>query len=522
MNTFRFLLIAIATALSIKNIYCLEDAKALIGQIIVNSTQQIAQYSSPIAEGFLDRLTFANPQQGGNGTATSFVPFSISGRTVPNDQCNAIALQPDGCIVMAGTTTAPDGSAHFAVARYLPSGELDPTFGQSGVRAGTQYITFNIAGGTNDQATCVALQQDGKIIVGGYSNSGGGRQRYALARFSPTGQLDNTFGQTGTAQAGSQFIDFLIMGAGTGDFANSIALQEDEKILLGGFSVNVNTKFSLARFLKNGQLDTSFGQIGTARTGTQYINFTITGGIAKDNSAQSIGLQSDGKIILGGTAQNAETYFALARFTSTGQLDTTFGQTGTARAGTQYINFTIAGGTADSGNSMKIQEDNTIILSGSSRNGGGSFLFALARFSAEGQLDTTFGQSGAKAGTNYINFTIAGGNIDAPNSIALQGDSKIILSGYSRTGGGGTPNYFALARFLPNGTLDTATFGNVGGSTAGTTYIPFSISGQTAFDQVKAAALQPDGKIVVGGWSSNNNTAPYYFAVARFAGTVPN
>lgn len=117
----------------------------LVSNVTVTTPGQLQQYSSPAAQGFLDRLTFAKPQQGGNGTGTSYIPFSISGRTVANDQCNAITVQPDDCILLAGLTTAPNGTTYFALARYLSNGELDPTFGQVGTaQAGTQCIPFTI------------------------------------------------------------------------------------------------------------------------------------------------------------------------------------------------------------------------------------------------------------------------------------------------------------------------------------------------------------------------------------------
>ena len=103
MNLFCRSLLFISAMLIVKTL-----PVTSINKIVVSSQTEVAQYTGPVAEGFLDRLTFANGQNGGAGNGTTFVPFSISGRTIPNDQCRGMAVQPDGCIVLAGRTRAPN------------------------------------------------------------------------------------------------------------------------------------------------------------------------------------------------------------------------------------------------------------------------------------------------------------------------------------------------------------------------------------------------------------------------------
>ena len=497
----------------------------LSSNITINTQEQIPQYNSPMAQGFLNRLTFAIPQQGSNGTGTNFIPFSICPTpTVPqNDQCNAIVLQPDGCILLTGITTDINNVTYFAVARYLPNGELDPTFGQIATpRAGTQYIPFTIAGGTNDTATAIGIQSDGKIIVAGNTSNLGGSTYLAVARFTPTGQLDTTFGQTGL-KAGTQYIPFSIIGGGNLDEAGSITIQKDDKIIFAGTTYtagNTSSSFAIARFTAQGLLDTSFGQAGV-KSGTQYIAPIYPGGNNFD-SGITLTLQPDDKIIMAGTTQDIvpNTYFALARFTTTGQLDTTFGGGTTgARGGTQYLSPTIAGGESDSLSSIALQNDGKIVLSGFSyEHTNTTTFFSLARFTSNGQLDTTFGGfTGSRPGTQYVPFTIIPGGVgDTRTTITIQSDSKILLSGYSLKNGPLTA-FISLARFLSNGQLDTATFGNIGSTQAGTSYIPFSISGQTTpniYDTNSGIKLQSGTNAIVGGTSSNANNPPFYFAVA--------
>ncbi len=97
----------------------------------------------------------------------------------------------------------------------------------------------------------------------------------------------------------------------------------------------------------------------------------------------------------------------------------------------------------------------------------------------------------------------------------MQSDGKVVVGGWSQSGGA---QYCSAARFSEAGILDTVTFGNVGTPQAGTTYVPFSISGQIQYDQANGMIIQPDGKIVLGGYSCNGSVPPFYFSVARLGG----
>lgn len=482
-------------------------------EVTISFSEQLLPYNSPAVEGYLDRLSFAAPQAGGNGTGTTFIPFSIAGssKATTNDFAYAVAVQADGCIVIAGTTQAPNTNVYFAVARFLPNGELDPTFGggSTGAPLGTQYIPFNIAGGALDQATALAIQPDGKIVVAGTSNS-----FFAVARFLSNGQLDTSFNEVGAPaiHQGTQCLNFRISGGGV-DLATGVALQSDGKIVVAGTS---NSFFAIARFLPNGQLDASFNEVATPAThqGTRYINFHIAAGAA--DIASALAIQSDGKIVLVGTSRKAgggvENRFALARFLTTGQLDTSFNQAATpgTHPGTQYIDFNIAGGGSGVNNatSVVLQPDSQIVLAGLVNNRVG-----IARFDTTGQLDLSFGQKGTTlAGTQYVPFSIVGAGIEQVSCVGLQSDGKILVGGASQYAG----QYYSLVRFSATGILDTSTFGNVGTSKAGTTYISFSISGQTPYDYAAGMAFQPDGKVVLGGYSSNGGGAPFYFSLASF------
>lgn len=176
-------------------------------------------------------------------------------------------------------------------------GSLDSSFGTSG------KVTTAFAGG-EDYARALAIQADGKIVICGEANTGGGDD-FALARYNADGSLDTGFGTGGkvtTAFAGSL------------DWARAIAIQPDGRIVVAGHSGSGNSSddFALARYLTDGSLDTSFSSDGKV---------TVNMGVGDNGLA--IALQSDGKIVVAGSANTGGTA-AIARFNTDGSLDNSF------------------------------------------------------------------------------------------------------------------------------------------------------------------------------------------------------
>jgi uncharacterized delta-60 repeat protein len=299
-------------------------------------------------------------------------------------------------------------------------GILDDSFGN-----GSGYVY--ISGDNYGQS--LAVQSNGKILLGGYCyNNSSGNRNFCIARFNSNGTLDTTFGSSGKV---IQTIGLSFY------FGQSLAIQPDGKILLGGHCSNGrNNDFCIARFNSNGTLDTSFGSSGIV---IQPI------GSFNDNG-QSLAIQSDGKILLGGYCYNlygSRNYdFCIARFNSNGTLDTTFGTSGKVM---QPI-----GSSYDYGYSLAIQHDGKILLGGFC-GVVSNYDFCIARFNTNGTLDTSFGSSG-------IVIQPIGSSSDNGQSLAIQPDGKILL-------GGACPNGrhfdFCIARFNSDGTLDTS-FGNSG------------------------------------------------------------
>ena len=197
------------------------------------------------------------------------------------DRAFAMALQPDGKLVVAG-----DSDANFALARYNSDGSLDASFG-----AGGKVITS--FGGT-DQASAVILQPDGKIVVAGQTDTGISID-FALARYMPDGSLDGAFGSGGRVTTN--------FTGTTDDLGSAVALQSDGKIVVGGSS---NDNFALARYTPGGILDTTFGTAGT-----------VTTNLGGTDLLHAMTLQPDGAIVAVGESADR---FALARYQAFGPL----------------------------------------------------------------------------------------------------------------------------------------------------------------------------------------------------------
>jgi uncharacterized delta-60 repeat protein len=296
----------------------------------------LVRYNS---DGTLD-TTFDSDGQ----VTTEVGPYADSGESV--------TLQTDGKIIVAGYSYSTSGEDDFSLVRYNSDGSLDTTFGSNG-----KVITSSSS--IDDKGESVILQSDGKILVAG-SSQNSSYYDFALARYNSDGSLDTTFGSDGKVMTDL---------SGLYDFAYSVAIQTDGKILMAGRSAgNSGYDLALVRYNSDGSLDATFDGDGKVTTATGVDNpYHITG----------ITIQANGKILVAGSSTNgSNTDFALVRYNSDGSIDTTFGSDG--KVTTDF-------GSYDAGYSVTLQEDGKIVVSGTS-NGD----FALARYNSDGSLDTTF------------------------------------------------------------------------------------------------------------------------------------
>ena len=265
------------------------------------------------------------------------------------------------------------------------------------------------------------------------------------------------------------------------DVGNSVAVQSDGKIIVAGYSHNgSNDDFALVRYTAAGVLDPSFGTGGKVTT-------DFGGG---NDYGLSVAVQSDGKIIVAGSSGDfGSSDFALARYTAAGALDPSFGTGGKV--------ITPIGSSGDYCRSVAVQSDGKILVAGSSDNGS-NLDFALVRYTAAGSLDPSFGTGGKV-------ITAFGSGTDQGYSVAVQGDGKIIMAGYTANG---SNTDFALVRYTAAGALDPS-FG-----TGGKVTTDFG-SGN---DYGRSVAVQSDGKIIVAGeaWNGSNTD----FALVRYEGVA--
>jgi uncharacterized delta-60 repeat protein len=376
-----------------------------------------------------------------------------------NDYAYSVAMQSDGKIVAAGYAWSGTDD-DFALARYNSDGTLDASFGNGG------QVTTGLAS-SDDHAYAVAIQGNGKIVAAGGAGRGSNWEDFALTRYNDAGSLDVTFGNDGmiTTNFGRR-----------NDEARAVALQGDGKIVAAGQAwSNDWAGFALARYNSDGALDASFGNGGQVTTdfGSGY-NYTY-----------AVAIQSDGKIVAAGYAFIWSDFdFALARYSSDGSLDNSFGSGG--------LVSTDFGGW-DYAYSVAIQSDGKIVVAGYAPVGGNNN-FALARYNSDGTLDGSFGSGG-------MVITDFGSDNDRASAIAIQSDGKIVAAGFTLVDAN---TDFALARYNSDGSLDTI-FGS-----GGMVITDFG-SGN---DRARAVSLQSDGKIVAAGAADISNIAN--FALARY------
>jgi uncharacterized delta-60 repeat protein len=325
-----------------------------------------------------------------------------------DDHAYSISIQSDGKIVVAGESYNGSKRFDFALTRYNSNGSLDTTFDGDG------KVTTDFDGG-DDGAYSVAIQSDGKIVVAGKRYKVVGGDDFALTRYNSNGSLDTTFDADGkvTTAVGS-----------SNDYARSIAIQSDGKIVVAGNSLNGSrSDFALTRYNSNGSLDTTFDGDGKVTT-------DFGGG---DDHAYSVAIQSDGKIVVAGFSGIGTSDFkdfALTRYNSNGSLDTTFDGDG-------KVTTDFGRNLEDHAYSVTIQRDGKIVVAGMSEHVRGGYDFALARYNANGSLDTSFDGDGTV--TTTIGIHNFGQNYGA-FSVAIQSDGKIVVAGDG-------PFDFALTRY---------------------------------------------------------------------------
>lgn len=353
---------------------------------------------------------FISPLFGQSGTLD---PSFNSGTSV-NDVILAIAIQNDGKIIIGGNFTAYNGTAINRIARLNSDGTSDATF-----TPGT---------GADNIIRTIAIQSDGKIIIGGTFTNYNGSTLNNIARLNSNGTIDVTF----------------TLGTGANSTVNTAVLQGDGKIIIGGdfTSYNGTSRNRIARLNADGTLDATFDP-----------------GVGANATVFSTAIQSDGKIVIGGSfsTYNSNTKNFIARINSNGSFDASFAGTGT--------NGTIR--------TIRIQSDGKIFMAGVFNTYDGVARISVARANSDGSLDISF-----EPGT---------GANSAVRTSAIQSDGKILIGGEFTSYN--TTAINRIARLNSDGSID-ATFN----------------TGTGANNTVWSTVIQSDGKIIIGGMLTTYNS----------------
>lgn len=295
---------------------------------------------------------------------------------IVNDEAFAVAIQKDNKIVIVGYTEREDGLAFdFGVVRLNCDGTLDTAFGCDG----TGIVTIRFGGDFNTPRA-VKIQKDGKIVVAGFSDVDGS-QDFALARLTPEGILDITFGKN---HNGKVLTDFSNDNT-SNDRINALVLVEEcgsccdsdmvRIVAVGTSDVGGLPKFALAGYTEHGCLDKNFGSNGLVITSFSGSTFSLANAAALERNCER-----EYKIIAAGLVQfpkssvGLQSDFALARYLLDGSLDPHFGVAG--RVTTDFLNQ-----SSDIAFAVTLQENGNIIAAGSTTaTTMGLLQFALARY----------------------------------------------------------------------------------------------------------------------------------------------
>jgi uncharacterized delta-60 repeat protein len=361
-------------------------------------------------------------------------------------------------------------SLHITNSVFAAAGDLDLSFSSDG-------FALNQLGDGDDRVAAMAVQSDGKIVVAGTSGVNANSQ-FVLARYTLNGSLDTTFGASGKMQ--TRNIAHLV--------AKSVVIQADGKILVGGSTFNTSGPdfFVIARYKTSGFLDTTFGNGGIVTT--PIGNVDCKGG--------SIAVLASGNLVLAGsfgTASNQD--IVVVQYKPDGTIAGDFGNNG-------FV-FTNIGLVDESVASIAIQSNGRIVVASSSDSG--SHFFAVVRYLANGNLDTSFGSGG-------IVITVFGVGDVYASDVKIQTNGDILVAGSSRIFvSPGFTNDIVVVKYQTNGSLDTS-FGNNGIVTETAFNVGFIRSMDVAL------SIQTDGRIVAASTTTRSVGLIRDFLIIRFNG----
>ncbi|WP_395682164.1 hypothetical protein [Dokdonella sp.] len=347
----------------------------------------------------------------------------------------------------------------------------DPAFG--GRNDGIARIRISADDTARDTARAAVALPDGRLVLGGMTQAAE-RIRFQFARLKGDGSPDATFGQEGN---GAFVLDVEDISAMTH------MLAPDEHTLLFAGTTLESTGI-IGKVDDHGVLDKTFGEAGLRfvdaslfiDAGTLYTPMRL------------VPLRSNKTLVVGFAFSSLSACAALLRLTETGELDTTFGNDGAACLAPQRDNQQWALGTG-----AVETADGTLYLTGAAyHQGGNGFDMFVARLTADGRLDTQFGNEGS--GFAFANFDSGGDLHDIAHDIAIDDGNRIVIAGSVAAPSNGNDFDMGIARLLPDGSLDPS-FANEG-------RLQFSVSlDGSSTDAAQDIELIEGNRLLIGGWS---------------------
>ncbi len=391
-----------------------------------------------------------------------------------DDFGNAVAIDPKGRIVVAGSSVNNSGGVDLAVWRFNADGSLDVTFNGSGLVTRNSSSTGN----ASDYGKSIALDLYGKIVVAGSSRLSGGNADMMIWRFNEDGTVDTSFNASGSVRN-----DNAAGGSGD-DIGNAVVIDGQERIVVAGYSKNSSNNFDLVlwRYNPNGTVDTGLNSRGI------IVQNSAAGGNG-DDIGRALAIDANDRIVVAGSSVNASGFadMVVLRFKSDGALDTTFNTSGIVDLPA------LSGSNANAvANGIAIDPQGRIVVAGSSENSVGDIDMLAWRIKADGSLDPDFNGDGVVVSNGAAGIN---GN-DTGNGIALSKDGSIYITGSSVNFGGNKD--MVIWALNPDGT-PIEDFGDYG------IFVDNSAAGGNGDDMGSAIVLNPDGRIVVAGSSQNNN-----------------
>jgi uncharacterized delta-60 repeat protein len=413
--------------------------------------------------------------------------FSGDGKAVvdvDNGRADAVAVDRRGRVYVTGRVNGEGSDPRdMAVARLTRSGAPDPSWSGDGI------ASFDATGvGEFDSAAAVAIDSRGRVIVVGDAGTGF-ETRLAIARLTPSGALDTSFGQGGGIR-----LDNIDVG-GT-DTLSGVTIDGADRPVAVGSSANGGlafpTQWIVARYTTAGSPDASFG-------GGDGFDTLDLRGVASADIAEDVQLDSRGRIVVGGRTRpepgdNATFDFAAARWTPAGQRDTSFSG-GDSSPGWTIVDVS-GHSDFDTGFGLLVMKGDKPLVAGFATPPSGPDQVALLRLTEKGAVDGSF------SGDGKAFFAFPGGTALEIGAAALDHLGKIVVGGFATIGVG---RDFVAARFLPGGAPDRSFSGDASVSTS------FSDN-----DFAHGVAVDPrSGRIVVAG---DTGLAEFDWAVARYLG----